>query len=168
MFRFSLSFSSILILPDNYNADQISYLSIGAFTVGKDGSQLNMLVHIKATASDSVNVTISLRSRIMRGVVVPPSTSFHPATVALIWQVDSPLTGTFSTHCHSDFSRSGETLRYMAHCTVTTSVLHKTLYCPRYTDPCSPSFRLQSKRGDPLGRPTLTKKPTHAHTARSN
>ena len=84
MFRFLLSFCSILILPDNYNADKSFCLSIGAFTVGKDGSQLNMLVHIKATVSDSVTVIISLRSRTMRGVVVPPSTSFHPATVALI------------------------------------------------------------------------------------
>ena len=168
-----------------------------------------MLVHIKVTASDSVTVTISLRCRTKRGVVAPPSTSFHPATVAPIRQVDSPLTGTFSTHCHSAFSSPVKscgtvhgplhrkkfcfpqktllhTVQCMAHCTVRTSVFHKTLYCTRYsTWHTAPSQFLfstkhftfhatqilacrQSKRGDPLGRPTLTVKPTHAHAARSN
>jgi hypothetical protein len=135
MFRFSLSFRSIIILSDNFKTvDQISYLSIGAFTVNTYGSQLNMSVHIKATASDSVTVIIHNQPSVQNDEGCRRSSQHVVSSCNSRTDMIGGLTiNRYTQYCHSAFSRSGETLRHMAHCTVTTSVFHKTLHCTRYT-----------------------------------
>ena len=147
MFRLSLSFRSIIILPDNFKT--VSTKPAICLLVQSPSVQTDPNWACWFT-SRPLRATVSL-SQPAFGAERWGMSSLLPARRFTPQQSHSPLTGTFSTHCHS-------ALLYMAHCTVTTSVLHKTLYCTRYTDPC--------KRGDRLGRPTLTAKPTPAHAAR--